>query len=79
VALCCVALAIALLMATAAVHRVGFRGNDSPTFLKIGSALVITAPFFLALGLAGDMQVAIGKATGSEAAASALASGSGTV
>jgi hypothetical protein len=76
VALCCVAVAIVILMATAAVHRVAFRGQDSTAFLRIGSAFVITAPLALALGLAGDMQVAIRQATGSETAAYALAAAS---
>jgi Family of unknown function (DUF6328) len=76
VALCCVAVAIVVLMATAAVHRVGFRGQDSTAFLRIGSAFVISAPLALALGLAGDMQVAIRQATGSETAAFVLATAS---
>jgi hypothetical protein len=76
VALCCVAVAIVILMATAAVHRVAFQGQDSTAFLKIGSAFVISAPFALAVGIAGDMQVAIHQATGAETAAFALAAAS---
>src|ERR1700712_169575 len=41
-ALCCIAVSIILLMATAAVHRISFAGEDSERFLKIGSWFVIT-------------------------------------
>jgi hypothetical protein len=75
-ALCCVAVAIVILMATAAVHRVAFQGQDSTAFLKIGSAFVISAPFALAVGIAGDMQVAIHQATGAETAGFTLAAAS---
>jgi hypothetical protein len=58
VALCGVALAIILLMAPAALHRISFNGEDSPRFLTIGSMFVILAPIPLALGTALDMYVA---------------------
>src|SRR3954451_9986614 len=36
-ALCCMGLAIILLMAPASVHRIAFSGQDDPAFLTIGS------------------------------------------
>jgi hypothetical protein len=65
-ALCCVALAVVLLMTPAALHRTAFRGQDTQDFLYLGSAFVLAAPAALALGLAADMDVAIAKATGAE-------------
>ncbi len=62
VALCCVGLAIVLLMAPASLHRISFRGEDDPAFLKIGSTFVVTAPAPLALGIAFDTYVAAGRA-----------------
>jgi hypothetical protein len=62
-ALCCVALAVVLLMTPAALHRIAFRGQDTQEFLSLGSAFVVAAPAALALGLAADMEVAIARAT----------------
>jgi hypothetical protein len=62
-ALCFVALAVVLLMTPAALHRIAFRGQDTKTFLTLGSGFVLMAPMALGLGLAADMQVAIAKAT----------------
>jgi hypothetical protein len=72
-ALCCIALTVVLLMAPAALHRIAFRGEDTGRFLAIGWGFVLAAPAALALGLAGDMYVAIGKAMGSPALAAGLA------
>ena len=58
IALLCVALAVILLMAPAALHRLSFGGEDAPEFVKIGSAFVIAAPVPLALGIALDTFVA---------------------
>jgi hypothetical protein len=63
VALGFVALSTVLLMTPAAYHRLVYAGEDSPAFLRLGSALVVTATFPLALGLAADTYVAIGKIT----------------
>jgi len=49
-ALCLVAINVILLMTPAALHRLSFNGEDSRTFLRMGSALVIAAPGFLAAG-----------------------------
>jgi len=66
VALCCVGLAIVLLMTPAALHRIGFKGEESKSFLGMGSAFVMTAPLPLAIGIATDIYVAIGKAVESQ-------------
>jgi hypothetical protein len=73
VALCCIALSIILLMATAAVHRISFAGEDSPRFLTIGSWFVITGPFPLAVGVALDTYVATARALESTIAAAWIA------
>jgi hypothetical protein len=56
-ALCCVAFATILLMTPAALHRITYAGEDSEEFLKRGSSFVVTAPFFLGLGIAADLYV----------------------
>jgi hypothetical protein len=73
-ALCCIGLAVILLMAPASLHRISFAGQDDPAFLKIASVFVITAPLPLALGIALDSYVAAGRALQSEDAATVLAS-----
>ena len=75
-ALCCVGLAIILLMTPAALHRISFAGEDTATFFRLGSAFVIAAPVFLAFGIAGDLFVAAYKASDSHILAAAVASGS---
>lgn len=42
-ALCCIGLAIILLIAPAAIHRLSFRGEDSEEFHDLGSRLIILA------------------------------------
>lgn len=74
-ALCCVALAVILLMTPAALHRIAFAGEDSPSFFRLGSAFVIAAPIPLALGIMGDLYVATSKAAGSPALGVVLAAG----
>jgi hypothetical protein len=75
-ALCCMGLAVILLMAPASVHRIAFSGQDHPDFLAIGSVFVVTAPMPLALGIALDAYVAAGRALSSPTAAMVLAGGS---
>jgi hypothetical protein len=60
-ALCLVAINVILLMTPAALHRLSFNGEDSRTFLRMGSALVITAPGFLAAGIAAETFVVLHK------------------
>ena len=41
VGLSAVALSVILLMTPAALHRIGFQGEDDPAFFRIGSLLVV--------------------------------------
>jgi hypothetical protein len=59
-------------MTPAALHRQSFGGNDSESFLRLGSAFVIAASLPLALGIAADVYVVLLKIT--QSAAVALAS-----
>jgi len=59
--LCCVTIAMILLMTPAALHRLSFGGNDSERFLRLGSAFVIAGPLPLALGIAADVYVVVLK------------------
>ena len=79
VALCCIALAVILLMAPASLHRISFGGQDDPDFVKIGSFFVVAAPLPLALGIALDTYVAAGRALQSDAAALALAAAAAVI
>jgi hypothetical protein len=65
-ALSAVALSVILLMTPAALHRIGFRGEDSPTFFRIGSRFVVAGSVPLAVGIAADVAVVFFKALGSE-------------
>ena len=56
-------------MTPAALHRIGFRGEDSPSFFRIGSWLVVAGSIPLAVGIAADVAVVFYKAIESEAAA----------
>ncbi len=64
-----VAINVILLMTPAALHRLSFDGENSATFLRMASAIVIVAPLFLAAGISAEMYVVIRKAFGNEAAA----------
>ena len=68
--LCAVAFSVVLLMTPAAVHRIGFRGEDDPAFFRIGSQLVIAASVPLAIGIAADVAVVFFKVTESTMTAS---------
>ena len=67
--LCAVALAVVLLMTPAAVHRLGFDGEDNADFFRIGSRLVIAASIPLAIGISSDVAVVFFKTTESISAA----------
>jgi Family of unknown function (DUF6328) len=54
-----------LLMTPAAVHRIGFGGEDDPLFFRIGSRLVVAGSIPLAAGIAAAVAVVFFKATGS--------------
>ena len=72
-ALCCIGLAIILLMAPASLHRIAFGGEDSRQFVEIGALFVTAAPLPLALGIVLDAYVAGSRALQSKTAAAALA------
>jgi hypothetical protein len=61
-----VALAVILLMAPAAYHRIVYAGEDNPDMHRVGSILVTAATLPLALGIAGDVYVVISKIAGPE-------------
>ena len=65
--LCCVTLAMILLMTPAALHREAFGGNDSKLFLRLGSAFVVAGPLPLAFGIAADVYVVFLKISHSAA------------
>jgi Family of unknown function (DUF6328) len=69
VGLSAVALSVVLLMTPAALHRIGFRGEDSPAFFRIGSWLVVAGSVPLAVGIAADVAVVFYKAIENEAVA----------
>jgi hypothetical protein len=61
--LCAVALAVVLLMTPAAIHRIGFQGEDYSEFFTIGSRLVVAASIPLAIGISSDVAVVFFKTT----------------
>jgi hypothetical protein len=63
-----VALAVILLMAPAAYHRIVFGGQESEAMHRVGSLMLTAATLPLAGGLAGDLYVVIGKITQSQSA-----------
>jgi hypothetical protein len=73
--LCCIGVAIILLMAPASLHRIAFGGQDDPDFVRIGSLFVVAAPVPLALGIALDTYVAAGRALESRTGGASLALG----
>jgi hypothetical protein len=62
-------IAIVLLIAPAAYHRLVEAGQDTERFHTVASRLLLSALVFLAPGMAGDLLVVILKFTGSEALA----------
>jgi hypothetical protein len=73
IALCCIALAVILLMAPASFHRITFRGENTEVFHRIGSRFVIASAIPLAAGITGDLYVALTKALDSAVAGTVLA------
>jgi hypothetical protein len=72
-----VALAVMLLMAPAAYHRIVYAGEDSEGMHRTGSVLVTVATLPLAIGLAVDIFVVMAKIA--DSAAVGLAAGGGTL
>jgi len=73
VALCSIALAIILVMAPAAFHRIAYRGENTETFHRIGSGFVIASVVPLAVGITGDLYVSVARALDSAALGAAAA------
>jgi uncharacterized protein DUF6328 len=71
IALSAVTLSVILLMTPAALHRIGFRGEDDPAFFAIGSRFVVAGSVPLAVGIAADVAVVFFKAVGNERVAMA--------
>jgi len=57
-ALACVALAVILLIAPAAIHRIAFDGEDDERFFRIASRILMLALLPLSLGVATELYVA---------------------
>lgn len=68
-----IALAVALLMAPAAFHRIVERGRDSERMHTFSSAMVLSSLVPLGLGIGGDLYVVAAKVLGSQAEAATLA------
>jgi len=71
-----VALAVMLLMAPAAYHRLVYGGEDNEEMHRTGSILVTLATLPLAIGLAGDLYVIMAKIADSNTAGLAAGIGS---
>jgi hypothetical protein len=67
-ALCCIALAIILLMAPAAFHRIVYAGEDTPEFHALGTRFLLAASVTLALGISVDLGVVVAKVVASNLA-----------
>jgi hypothetical protein len=61
-ALCCIVLAVILLMAPAAFHRIAYGGENTEAFYRLGSRLIVVAAVPLALGITLDLYVAATRA-----------------
>jgi hypothetical protein len=67
-------LAIVLLIAPAAYHRLAEAGEDTEQFHTVASYLLLGGIVFLAPGMAGDLYLVLQKITGSAALATIIAS-----
>ncbi|MBV9609570.1 MAG: hypothetical protein JO187_08430 [Acidobacteria bacterium] len=66
-------IAIVLLIAPAAYHRIAEAGEDSEHFHSVASAFLLAALVFLAPGMSGDLFVVLRKTVGSLSVAGVLA------
>jgi uncharacterized protein DUF6328 len=73
VSLVLIAIAVILLMAPAAYHRIVCEGEDSAEFHRIGSAMVTAATLPLALGIGGDVDVVMTQIFRSSCAGAGIA------
>jgi Family of unknown function (DUF6328) len=78
-ALCCIALAIILLMSPAAFHRIAFGGQNSERYYRIGARFVIASAIPLAIGITFDLHVALARALDSLVAGALIATAIGLV
>jgi hypothetical protein len=69
VSLCLIAVAVVLLMAPAAYHRIVEEGQDTEHFHRIASRMLIASMFPLGLGICGELFVVTRKVTESAMAA----------
>jgi len=76
ISLGCIALAVILLIAPAAYHRIVCAGEDKEEVHSVGSWFITAATVPLALGLAGDVYVVIAKIADSHAVGAAAAAAS---
>ena len=67
------AIALVLLIAPAAFHRIAFHGADTERFFRLGSVLVTAALLPLALGISGDIYVAVARIANQTAIGAAAA------
>lgn len=65
--------AIVLLIAPAAFHRIVEHGEDTERFHAVASGMLLAALVFLAPGMAGDLYVVLAKVTGAGRLASGVA------
>jgi hypothetical protein len=65
-ALMSLVIAVVLLIAPAALHRLAFHGRDDPKFLQPGSLIITLALLPLAASICCDLGVALYKLTGSD-------------
>jgi hypothetical protein len=72
-ALLCVALAVALLITPAALHRIVWAGEDSETALRIGGRVTVLALLPVASGMGGETYVVMSRILGSAGPAAAVA------
>jgi hypothetical protein len=77
IALGAVLVSVILLIAPAAVHRVGYGGEDAEQMHRIGSFLITVALAPLAFGIAADVYVALAKAIADKAVAGWIACAAG--
>jgi hypothetical protein len=76
IAIACVVLATALLMAPAAQHRLRYAGQNSAEFYRSADRCLLTASVFLAVGIAADVHVVAIKITDSRGVALSIAAAS---
>jgi hypothetical protein len=72
-ALACIAFAGMLLIAPAAYHRIVCKGEASAAYYDTASRFILAATIFLALGLALDLHVVVGKITENQTLAGIIA------